>query len=229
MSESSHVLLEPNLALVDISCRQFHNEKRHCAQEHLFFQLHPDHFVGCSLSLAFHEWVNDCSWCCRPLVFPVHFCLCCSISLCRQWSPPGAKCRDHPAGEQELTALPKATSCIQRAKAIVLWVSSCLWLWKHARAVGMLWGAMPGQGSPVWCSSQQRMCTDVVCPVLCLIFLQENSLVYTVRSLDDTYCVFLWISGEPGPCCKRIDDQQKSGSAIILYFSANTILFSFFS
>lgn len=33
-----------------------------------FFQLHPDHFVGCSLSLAFCEWVNDCSWCCRPLL-----------------------------------------------------------------------------------------------------------------------------------------------------------------
>lgn len=42
ISKSSHVdlsfvLLEPNLALMDISCRQFHNEKRHCAQKHLSF------------------------------------------------------------------------------------------------------------------------------------------------------------------------------------------------
>lgn len=35
----------------------------------LFFHLHPDRFVGCSLSLAFGEWVNDSSWYCRPLFF----------------------------------------------------------------------------------------------------------------------------------------------------------------
>lgn len=79
-----------------------------------------------------------------------------------------------------------------------------------------LWGfytrAIPGQGSPSWCCSLQRMCG--ICLLMlsflfcALIFCQGNGMVCTVQSLDDSFHVFLWISGEPGPCYKRSDDKK---------------------
>lgn len=44
------------------------------------------------------------------------------ISLCCYGSRSGAMGHDHAAWEQELALLPKATPCIQKAKALLAWV-----------------------------------------------------------------------------------------------------------
>lgn len=222
------MLLGPNLALMDTSCRQFHHEERHCAQKHLFFSCTLTILLGALYLWHFvHEWMT--SWCCRPLlcslltsvlavVWPMVHLSVLAIAPTRSnrlW-PHCRRAGAHTAAKGRP---------MHSEEAPVPWLSSHLWVWKHVRAVGILQRAMPDQGSPLWCSSQQRMCRICVLmlPVLfcALIFLQGNALVYAVHSLDDSYHVFLWISGEPGPCYKRWDDQKKWGSAVILYFSAS--------
>lgn len=186
--------------------------KKDIVHKSTFFSVAP--WLFCWVLFVSGIWwrSEDCSWCYRPLL-----CSLLTSVLAVAWpevlEAPGAMGCDHTAWEQELTPLPKATSCIQRAKALVagVWVSPRLWVWKPARAVGILWRSVAGQGSSACWSSQQRMCRNVlVLSVLfcALIFLQGNGLVYAVHSLDDSYHVFLWISGEPGPCHKRRDDKK---------------------
>lgn len=102
------------------------------------------------------------------------------VSPCCYGPRYGAMGHDHTAWEQELALLPKTTSYIQKAKALLAWKYPHLWVQKGARAVGVLWRAMPGQGSPVWCSSHQmvcRVCVLMLAILFCaLIFLQGNYL-----------------------------------------------------
>lgn len=57
-----------------------------------------------------------------------------------------------------------------------------LWVWKHARAVGILWKAVPGQGSPVWCSSHQRVCRICVLMLSCVVpWFSSNGMVWFMQ------------------------------------------------
>lgn len=71
------------------------------------------------------------------------------------------------------------------------------------------------------CLDVWNMCTDVVFPVFCLDFPPREWS--GLCGLDDSYHVFLGVSGEPGPCHKR---RQKMWFCYYSLFLCNLYPFS---
>lgn len=178
---------------MDISCRQFHNEKRHCTQKHLFFSCTLTILLGALYLWPFmNEWmtVHGVTLCCVPrwLLSLLQQCL----LQCGLWCQGQVLHLSVLVMEQQvMTTLHEGRSshCCQRTlhasrRQKPLWhgFPLYLWVWKHARAVGILWKAVPGQGSPVWCSSHQRVCRICVLMLSCVVpWFSSNGMVWFMQ------------------------------------------------